>query len=65
MTNKVQRYLQHIAIRFTLANLHIVRELEDSIAINQIKGGAVILAGAGMCTGGRIQHHLKHHFVGT
>lgn len=46
---------------FTLANLHIVRELEDSIAINQIKGGAVILAGAGMCTGGRIQHHLKHH----
>jgi metallo-beta-lactamase family protein len=31
------------------------------MAINQISGGAVILAGAGMCTGGRVRHHLKHN----
>lgn len=52
---------QHRHDPFSLANLHIVRDMNDSMAINQIKGGAVILAGSGMCTGGRILHHLKHH----
>ncbi len=31
------------------------------MAINQISGGIVIMAGSGMCTGGRVRHHLKHH----
>jgi metallo-beta-lactamase family protein len=45
----------------SLPGLHFTREAQDSIAINRIGGGAVIMAGSGMCTGGRVRHHLKHN----
>ena len=46
---------------FALPGLHFTRETAESMAINQIDGGAVIMAGSGMCTGGRVRHHLKHN----
>jgi metallo-beta-lactamase family protein len=46
---------------FQLPGLHFTRETADSIAINEIGGGAIIMAGSGMCTGGRIRHHLRHN----
>ena len=46
---------------FSFAGLHFVRETADSIAINRVTGGAVIMAGSGMCTGGRVRHHLRHN----
>lgn len=46
---------------FHVPGLHYTRETADSIALNRISGGAVILAGSGMCTGGRVRHHLKHN----
>ena len=46
---------------FQFSGLHFTRETADSMAINQISSGAVIMAGSGMCTGGRIRHHLKRH----
>lgn len=45
----------------SLPGLHFTRETQDSKAINHIGGGAVIMAGSGMCTGGRVRHHLKHY----
>ncbi len=46
---------------FTFPGLTIVRSVEHSKTINSIKGTVVIIAGAGMCTGGRIKHHLANN----
>ncbi|HKJ50398.1 MAG TPA: MBL fold metallo-hydrolase [Gammaproteobacteria bacterium] len=44
-----------------LPNLHLCRTANQSMQLNKIRSGAVIIAGSGMCTGGRIRHHLKHN----
>jgi metallo-beta-lactamase family protein len=44
-----------------LPGLHFTRETAESIAINGVHGGAVIMAGSGMCTGGRVRQHLRHN----
>jgi metallo-beta-lactamase family protein len=44
-----------------LPGLHFTRERAESIALNDVRGGAIIMAGAGMATGGRVRHHLKHN----
>lgn len=46
---------------FELPNLHMSRDTQDSMNINRLKSGAIILAGSGMCTGGRIKHHFKYN----
>lgn len=46
---------------FNLPGLHFTRETSESMVVNRITGGAVIMAGSGMCTGGRVRHHLKHN----
>jgi metallo-beta-lactamase family protein len=43
---------------FEFPGLTFVRRVEQSKAINQIRGSAIVIAGAGMCNGGRIKHHL-------
>jgi metallo-beta-lactamase family protein len=41
--------------------LHFTTTVEESQKINKIKSGLIIIAGSGMCEGGRIQHHFKHN----
>ncbi|MDW7746243.1 MBL fold metallo-hydrolase [Halomonas sp.] len=41
--------------------LRMTRTVEESMAINRIHGGAIIIAGAGMCNGGRIIHHFRYN----
>jgi metallo-beta-lactamase family protein len=44
-----------------LPNLFETRTAEESMLINEIESGAIIIAGSGMCSGGRIRHHLKNN----
>jgi len=46
---------------FDLPNLYMSETPRESMIINQISSGAIVIAGSGMCTGGRIKHHLKHN----
>jgi metallo-beta-lactamase family protein len=46
---------------FGFPGLRLVRSVDDSMAINRVAGGAVIMAGSGMATGGRVRHHLVNN----
>lgn len=41
--------------------LNLTQSVEESKAINRIKGPAIIISASGMCTAGRIKHHLQNN----
>ncbi len=43
---------------FSFPGLTMVHSVQQSKTLNHLRGTAVIIAGSGMCTGGRIKHHL-------
>lgn len=46
---------------FRLPNLKLTADTAQSQQINDVRSGAIIIAGAGMCSGGRIRHHLRQN----
>ncbi len=46
---------------FNFMGLKMTRTTDESKVINHIKGTVIIIAGSGMCTGGRIKHHLVNN----
>lgn len=56
---EIQQLFQEGHDPFDFPTLHFTRDTQESIALNAIQSGAVIMAGSGMCTGGRVTHHLK------
>jgi metallo-beta-lactamase family protein len=48
---------------FEFPGLKLAESVEASKAINLIKGSAIIMAGSGMITGGRIKHHLAREIT--
>jgi hypothetical protein len=46
---------------FSFKGLVKVQSTAESKAINNIKGTIMVIAGSGMCTGGRIKHHLANN----
>jgi len=41
--------------------LQLIRKVSASKSVNRLKKPSIIMATSGMCTAGRIKHHLKHH----
>jgi len=50
--------VQHGRSPFEFSGLKMIQTVDDSKAINHISGTVIVIAGSGMCTGGRIKHHL-------
>jgi metallo-beta-lactamase family protein len=48
---------------FKFPGLKMVETTKESKAINHIKGTVMVIAGSGMCTGGRIKHHLVNNIT--
>ncbi len=53
-------FLERDGTIFDFPYLHYTPKAEDSKKINEIKSHCIIIAGAGMCNGGRILQHFKH-----
>jgi metallo-beta-lactamase family protein len=50
---------QHNPFQFSL--VRFTESVQESKDLNDVKGPMILMAGAGMCEGGRIRHHLKHN----
>jgi len=60
MDDETRRTIESQRLAGTRRLLTVVRTAEESRALNPLRG-CIILAGAGMCNGGRIKHHLRQH----
>ena len=58
LDEETQELLRRGEDPFDFPGLKLVRSVAESKAINRIRGSCIIMAGSGMCTGGRIKHHL-------
>ncbi|MDH4239950.1 MAG: MBL fold metallo-hydrolase [Phycisphaerae bacterium] len=58
---KMTEYVRRHKSPFELPNLQMAGTPDESMAINSIKGSIMIIAGSGMCTGGRVKHHLVNN----
>ena len=54
----LQEQIEKFDSPFEMSHLYPTKSVEESKSINHVKGSVIIIAGSGMCTGGRIKHHL-------
>jgi metallo-beta-lactamase family protein len=58
---EAQAFLKKYNNLFNFPLLKFTPDTDESKAINEIRGTTIIMAGSGMCTGGRIKHHLANN----
>ncbi len=61
LDEETRRLLRAGRSPFAFPGLKLIRTIEESKAVNAVRGTSVIMAGSGMCTGGRIKHHLARN----
>jgi metallo-beta-lactamase family protein len=57
--DEATKLLDSRQLRHDLATLEFTESVDESRALNALEGPCMIIAGSGMCTGGRILHHLR------
>jgi metallo-beta-lactamase family protein len=60
---EMTRLLNHNKSPFGFPGLKMVQTVDESKSLNHITGTIAIIAGSGMCTGGRIKHHLVNNIT--
>ncbi len=60
MKKRMKSFLQKGINPFDFEHLKFVRSVEESMALNRETKSHIVLAGSGMCEGGRVLHHLRH-----
>lgn len=60
LNEELELHVEENGNPFRFASLNISSTKRESLMINKVKERAIIIAGSGMCHGGRIMHHLKH-----
>jgi metallo-beta-lactamase family protein len=59
--DEMSGFLREGNLETDLKTYKATQTVQESMEINQVKGPCLVMAGAGMCTGGRILHHMKHN----
>ncbi len=59
--DEMSGFLREGNLESDLKTYKATQTVQESMEINQVDGPCLVMAGAGMCTGGRILHHLKHN----
>jgi len=60
LSKKCNKFFEKDGTIFEFPELRFATKVDQSKKINNIKSGAIIIAGSGMCNGGRVLHHLKN-----
>ena len=58
---EMTEFVEHNESPFKFPGLNMVGTSEQSKALNHMKGTIMVIAGSGMCTGGRVKHHLVNN----
>jgi metallo-beta-lactamase family protein len=58
---EMTRLLHHNKSPFDFPGLKMVQTVDESKSLNHIVGTIAVIAGSGMCTGGRVKHHLVNN----
>ncbi len=60
---EMRQFVQNRESPFKLPGLEMAGTANESKAINSVRGTVMVIAGSGMCTGGRVKHHLVNNIA--